>query len=136
MQEFSNYVNENGAFALKQDNPLIYTMVIAKLAKHNNDKNVVKADKTLFDAVNRVEKICERIDTKKLRKEFSPVALYGIFDSKTSKNNLKEYVEQYYKQFEDIITENELTFDGAWEVHNLFKEFTESDEFVAFLKSL
>lgn len=131
----SEYIKESKAFGPKEDNPLIYTLVIAKLVKAK-DKDEVKNDEVLFNLINKVEKICNKVDSNELKKQYSPISMFNIFDCDVSKKAAKDYVENFYNSFEQAIAGNEKSFEEAWEIHEMFKELKNSDEFQAFLKSL
>ena len=128
------YIKESKAFSPLEDNPMIYTLIIAKLAK--NEKDVVEKDETLFNLINKVEKVIRKCDCNELKRQYNPIGMFGIFDEKTTKSNLQDYVKQYFVDFESIVANSEKTLDSAYEIHKMFKELTNSEEFQAFLKSL
>lgn len=131
----SEYIKESKAFGSKEDNPLIYTLVIAKLVTAK-DKDEVKKDEVLFNLINKVEKIVNKVDCNELKKQYSPISMFSLFETDTTKKALKDYVENFYNSFEQGIAANEKSFEDAWEIHELFKELKSSEEFQAFLKSL
>lgn len=131
----SEYIKESKAFGSKEDNPLIYTLVIAKLVTAK-DKDEVKKDEVLFNLINKVEKIVNKVDCNELKKQYSPISMFSLFETDTTKKALKDYVENFYNSFEQGIAGNEKSFEEAWETHELFKELKSSEEFQAFLKSL
>lgn len=129
------YIKESKAFGSKEDNPLIYTLVIAKLVTAK-DKDEVKKDEVLFNLINKVEKIVNKVDCNELKKQYSPISMFSLFETDTTKKALKDYVENFYNSFEQGIAGNEKSFEEAWEIHEMFKELKNSEEFQAFLKSL
>lgn len=129
------YIKESKAFGSKEDNPLIYTLVIAKLVTAK-DKDEVKKDEVLFNLINKVEKIVNKVDCNELKKQYSPISMFSLFETDTTKKALKDYVENFYNSFEQSIAGNEKSFEEAWEIHEMFKELKNSEEFQAFLKSL
>lgn len=131
----SEYIKESKAFGSKEDNPLIYTLVIAKLVTAK-DKDEVKKDEVLFNLINKVEKIVNKVDCNELKKQYSPISMFSLFETDTTKKALKDYVENFYNSFEQGIAGNEKSFEEAWEIHEMFKELKNSEEFQAFLKSL
>lgn len=131
----SEYIKESKAFGSKEDNPLIYTLVIAKLVTAK-DKDEVKKDEVLFNLINKVEKIVNKVDCNELKKQYSPISMFSLFETDTTKKALKDYVENFYNSFEQSIAGNEKSFEEAWEIHEMFKELKNSEEFQAFLKSL
>ena len=131
---FSEYIKESKEFSSKEDNPLVYTLVIAKLAKLGC-KDATKQDEKLFNLINKVEKILPKIDAKKLRDTYSPIGRFGVFEN-TKSGDMKQYVEQYYQQFEADVANDEKTFAGAFKIHQIFSDLKNSDEYKEFIKSL
>lgn len=134
MSEFRDYVKTSRDFASLQDHPMIYSLVLAKLAK--TDKDTTKKDDALFNALNRVEKVIPTIDSNKLKTAYSPMGMTALFNSETTKKSLPDYVKQYFNEFEKIAAHEEKTFDGAYKVHKQFADLTNSDEFKNFLLTL
>lgn len=134
MSEFCDYVKTSRSFASMQDHPMIYSLVLAKLAKV--DKASAKKDDALFNVLNRVEKVIPAIDSNKLKTTYSPMGMAALFNSETTKKALPDYVKQYFNEFEKIAAHEEKTFDGAYKVHKQFADLTNSDEFKNFLLAL
>jgi len=131
---FRQYLKENQFFSKKEDNPIIYTLVIAKLA--NKTKEELKEDETLLEVIKKAEKLSKDVNSKILKDMYSPIALFGVFDNKIAKQNIKDYVNQYFEEFEQNIANSEKKFEDAYKIHTIFKEFKESEEFKNYLKSL
>jgi hypothetical protein len=131
---FSDFIKESKEFGSKEDNPLVYTLVIAKLAKLGC-KDATKQDEKLFNLINKVEKILPKIDAKKLRDTYSPIGMFGFFENAKS-GDLKQYVEQYYQEFESAVANDEKTFAEAFKIHQIFSDLKNSDEYKEFIKSL
>lgn len=130
---FRDFVNESKEFGKLEDNPLIYTLVIAKLA--NNCPDETKKDEVLKKAIEKAEVVAKQFDTKGLKAIYSPIGLFGVFE-KANKADLKTYISQYYESFETEIANAEKSFAEAFKIHQAFKELKDSDEFKDFLKSL
>lgn len=134
MSEFTDYVKTSRDFTSMQDHPMVYSLVMAKLAKM--DKNTAKQDKALRDVLNRVEKVIPSIDSNKLKTSYSPMGMNALFNSETAKKALPDYIKQYFNEFEKVAAHQEKSFDGAYKVHKAFADLTNSDEFNDFLLSL
>jgi len=134
MSEFNDFVKQSKGFSELQDNPMVYSLVLAKLAK--GDKAAAKEDKALFDVLNKVEKVAQKINTKQLKTAYSPMGMTALFNQDTTKANLPDYVKQYYNEFEKVASQEEKTFDAAFEVHKQFSDLTNSREFQNFLETL
>lgn len=130
---FKDFVNESKEFGKLEDNPLIYTLVIAKLA--NNCPDETKKDEVLKKVIEKAEVVAKQFDTKALKSIYSPIGLFGVFE-KANKADLKTYISQYYESFETEIANAEKSFAEAFKIHQAFKELKDSDEFKDFLKSL
>lgn len=130
----SEYIKESKAFGSKEDNPMIYTLVIAKLV--TSDKDTAKKDEVLFKLINKVEKILPKIDCSELKKQYSPISMFSLFETDTTKKALKDYVVNYYNSFEQAVAGAEKSFEDAYEIHQMFKDLMNCEEFQDFLKSL
>lgn len=131
---FSDFIRESKEFGSKEDNPLVYTLVIAKLAKLGC-KDAAKQDEKLFNLINKVEKILPKIKANKLRDTYSPIGMFGVFEN-TKSSDLKQNVEQYFQQFESDVASDEKSFAEAFKIHQIFADLKNSDEYKDFMKSL
>lgn len=131
---FREYLNESNTFGKKEDNPLIYTLVIAKLAKTDKDK--LKEDTEFKELLDIVEKLIEKVNAKALKNVYSPIALFTLFSQDSSKKALKDYVNQYYVEFENTIAGEEKSFANAWKIHAAFKELYESEPWKKFINNI
>jgi predicted HNH restriction endonuclease len=129
----SEFIKESKEFGPKEDNPLIYTLVIAKIA--TSCKETAKEDEKLFAVIDKVEKMLPKIDTKRIKADYSPIGLFGVMENRKG-SDVREYVKQYFETFEALAADDEKSFSSAYEVHHLFKELKDSNEFKDFLKSL
>lgn len=134
MGEFNDFVKNSREFCDLQDHPMVYSLVLAKLAKA--DKADVKDDKALLAVLNQVEKVVPNIDSRKLKTSYSPIGMAAIFNKDETKKALSDYVAQYFNEFEKVAAGQEKTFDSAFEVHKQFGKLTNSAEFQNFLKTL
>lgn len=134
IDKFSDVVKKDRKFSKNDDNPLIYTLVLAKLA--NSDKETLKNDEILFNALNKVEDLAKNYDTSSLEKSFSPMRMTAVFNKDSVKKSLPEYLNQYYNEFEKELANHEKSFDKAYEIHRSFDKFRSSDEFSKFVDSL
>ena len=134
MSEFNDFVNNSREFCDLQDHPMVYSLVLAKLAKA--DKATVKNDEALLNVLNRVEKVIPKIDSAKLKASYSPLGMTAIFNKEDTKKSLPDYVTQYFNEFEKVAAQEEKSFDSAFEVHKQFSDLTKSTEFQNFLKTL
>jgi len=134
MSEFNDFVKNSREFCDLQDHPMVYSLVLAKLAK--GDKAAVKDDTALFNVLNRVEQVIPKIDSTALKTSYSPIAMTALFNKDDTKGALPDYVTQYFNEFEDVAAKQEKSFDAAFEVHKQFSELTKSTEFQNFLKTL
>lgn len=132
--QFRQYLKENQQFSSKEDNPLIYTLIIAKLA--TKTKEELKEDEALFALIKKAEELTKKVNAKVLKDMYSPIALFGVFDNKIAKSNIKDYIDQYFVEFEQNIANSEKKFEDAYKIHTLFKEFKESEEYKNYIKSL
>lgn len=133
---FSQFLAESKVFTSKEDNPLIYTLIIPKLVQYDGCKDTVKDDKALFELVNKVEKLMSKLDVKQLKKLYNPVVMFNVFEQESTKKATKEFVLQYFTEFEQQIAGEEVTFEGAYKIHSAFKQLKDSEEFKAYLQSL
>ena len=76
-----------------------------------------------------------RFDAKKLRDTYSPIGMFGVFEN-TKSGDMKQYVEQYYQQFEADVANDEKSFAEAFKIHQIFSDLKNSDEYKEFIKSL
>lgn len=134
MDKFSDVVKRDRKFSKNDDNPLIYSLILAKLA--DSDKESLKNDETLFNALNKVEELTKNYDTNFLQKSYSPMRMTAIFNKDSVKKSAREYLNQYYNEFEKELAGHEKTFEKAYEIHKSFDELRSSDEFSKFIDSL
>lgn len=128
------YLKESTEFYTKEDNPLFYLFIVPKLARA--DAETVKQDEVLKNLINFIEENAKGLNTKVLEKNYSPITFLSLFQSDTVKKNSVDYVEQYLRQFELDIANEEKNFQSAYKVHQIFEIIKNSDVYKAYLKSL
>lgn len=130
----SNYIKESKEFGSKEDNPMIYTLVISKLTKCAKEELAECED---FKAVlDKVEALMKKVNTNALKSMYSPISMFTLFNTDSAKKAVKEYVLQYYTEFEQQIASNEKSFEKAYKIHSAFKELYDSEEWKNYVKSI
>ena len=128
------YLKESSTFYTKEDNPLFYLFIIPKLVRA--DAETVKQDEVLKNLINFIEENTKGLNTKILEKNYSPITLMTLFQAETVKKSSLEYIEQYLKQFEQDIANEEKDFMTAYKIHQMFELIRNSDNYKAYVKSL
>ena len=128
------YLKESSTFYTKEDNPLFYLFIIPKLVRA--DAETVKQDEVLKNLINFIEENTKGLNTKILEKNYSPITLMTLFQAETVKKSSMEYIEQYLKQFEQDIANEEKDFMTAYKIHQMFELIRNSDNYKAYVKSL
>lgn len=128
------YLKESTEFYTKEDNPLFYLFIVPKLVRA--DAETVKQDEVLKNLINFIEENAKGLNTKILEKNYSPITFMSLFQSDTVKKNSVDYIEQYLKQFEMDIANEEKNFQTAYKVHQIFELIKNSDNYKVYLKSL
>jgi hypothetical protein len=128
------YLKESTEFYNNEDNPLYYLFIIPKLVKA--DKEVVKQDATLKNLLNLIDEEFKGINTKILAKNYSPITFMNLFQTETAKKAASEFIEQYLKQFEMDVANEEKDFMSAYKVHKAFENIKNSDNYKVFIKNL
>ena len=128
------YLKESTEFYNKEDNPLYYLFIIPKLVK--NEPEVVKQDEVLKNLLQFVDETMKGINTKILEKNNSPISYMNLFQTDSAKKAMAEYIEQYLKQFELDIANEEKDFMSAYKVHKAFETIRNSDNYKAYIKNL
>lgn len=128
------YLKESTEFYTKEDNPLFYLFIVPKLVRA--DAETVKQDEVLKNLINFIEENSKGLNTKILEKNYSPITFMSLFQSDTVKKNSVDYIEQYLKQFEMDIANEEKNFQTAYKVHQIFELIKNSDNYKVYLKSL
>lgn len=119
------YIKEAKMFNSKEDNPLIYTLIISRLV--NTSKEDLKEDKEFMELINLVEKMISKMDCKVLKTAFSPITMFNTFTLETTKKAMKDYVKQYFNEFETLIAQEENSFENAYKIHKNFEDLYASD---------
>ena len=128
------YLKESSTFYTKEDNPLFYLFIIPKLVRA--DAETVKQDEVLKNLINFIEENTKGLNTKIFEKNYSPITLMTLFQAETVKKSSMEYIEQYLKQFEQDIANEEKDFMTAYKIHQMFELIRNSDNYKAYVKSL
>jgi hypothetical protein len=128
------YLKESSTFYTKEDNPLFYLFIIPKLVRA--DVETVKQDEVLKNLINFIEENTKGLNTKILEKNYSPITFMSLFQTETVKKSSVEYIEQYLKQFEQDIANEEKDFMSAYKIHQMFELIKNSDNYKVYMKSL
>lgn len=128
------YLKESTEFYNKEDNPMYYLFIIPKLVKA--DTETVKQDAVLKNLLGVIDEEIKGINIKILEKNYSPVSFMNLFQTETAKKAAAEFIEQYLKQFELDVANEEKDFMSAYKVHKAFENIKNSDNYKAYIKSL
>ena len=111
------YLKESTEFYSKEDNPLFYIFIIPKLVK--SDAETVKG-----------------LNIKLLEKTYSPISFMSLFQTESVKKASIEYIEQYLKQFEMDLANEEKNFISAYNIHKVFETIKNSENYKKYCKNL
>lgn len=128
------YLKESTEFYNKEDNPMYYLFIIPKLVKA--DTETVKQDAVLKNLLGIIDEEIKGINIKILEKNYSPVSFMNLFQTETAKKAAADFIEQYLKQFELDVSNEEKDFMSAYKVHKAFENIKNSDNYKAYIKSL
>lgn len=128
------YLKESTEFYNKEDNPMYYLFIIPKLVKA--DTETVKQDAVLKNLLGVIDEEIKGINIKILEKNYSPVSFMNLFQTETAKKAAADFIEQYLKQFELDVANDEKDFMSAYKVHKAFENIKNSDNYKAYIKSL
>lgn len=128
------YLKESTEFYNKEDNPMYYLFIIPKLVKA--DTETVKQDAVLKNLLGIIDEEIKGINIKILEKNYSPVSFMNLFQTETAKKAAADFIEQYLKQFELDVANEEKDFISAYKVHKAFENIKNSDNYKAYIKSL
>ncbi|MBO7691823.1 MAG: hypothetical protein J6T10_04215 [Methanobrevibacter sp.] len=128
------YLKESTEFYNKEDNPMYYLFIIPKLVKA--DTETVKQDAVLKNLLGIIDEEIKGINIKILEKNYSPVSFMNLFQTETAKKAAADFIEQYLKQFELDVANEEKDFMSAYKVHKAFENIKNSDNYKAYIKSL
>lgn len=128
------YLKESTEFYNKEDNPMYYLFIIPKLVKA--DTETVKQDAVLKNLLGVIDEEIKGINIKILEKNYSPVSFMNLFQTETAKKAAADFIEQYLKQFELDVANEEKDFMSAYKVHKAFENIKNSDNYKAYIKSL
>ena len=112
------YLKESTEFYNKEDNPMYYLFIIPKLVKA--DTETVKQDAVLKNLLGVIDEEIKGINIKILEKNYSPVSFMNLFQTETAKKAAADFIEQYLKQFELDVANEEKDFMSAYKVHKAF----------------
>ena len=129
-----NYLKESTEFYSKEDNPLFYIFIIPKLVK--SDAETVKQDNDLKNLLSFVEENIKGLNIKLLEKTYSPISFMTLFQTESVKKATIEYIEQYLKQFEMDLANEEKNFISAYNIHKVFETIKNSDNYKKYCKNL
>lgn len=128
------YLKESTEFYSKEDNPLFYIFIIPKLVK--SDAETVKQDNDLKNLLSFVEENINGLNIKLLEKTYSPISFMSLFQTESVKKASIEYIEQYLKQFEMDLANEEKNFMSAYNIHKVFETIKNSDNYKKYCKNL
>lgn len=128
------YLKESTEFYSKEDNPLFYIFIIPKLVK--SDVETVKQDNDLKNLLSFVEENIKGLNIKLLEKTYSPISFMSLFQTESVKKASIEYIEQYLKQFEMDLANEEKNFMSAYNIHKVFETIKNSDNYKKYCKNL
>lgn len=128
------YLKESTEFYSKEDNPLFYIFIIPKLVK--SDAETVKQDNDLKNLLSFVEENIKGLNIKLLEKTYSPISFMSLFQTESVKKSSIEYIEQYLKQFEMDLANEEKNFMSAYNIHKVFETIKNSDNYKKYCKNL
>lgn len=128
------YLKESTEFYSKEDNPLFYIFIIPKLVK--SDAETVKQDNDLKNLLSFVEENIKGLNIKLLEKTYSPISFMSLFQTESVKKASIEYIEQYLKQFEMDLANEEKNFMSAYNIHKVFETIKNSDNYKKYCKNL
>ena len=128
------YLKESTEFYSKEDNPLFYIFIIPKLVK--SDAETVKQDNDLKNLLSFVEENIKGLNIKLLEKTYSPISFMSLFQTESVKKASIEYIEQYLKQFEMDLANEEKNFISAYNIHKVFETIKNSDNYKKYCKNL
>ena len=128
------YLKESTEFYSKEDNPLFYIFIIPKLVK--SDAETVKQDNDLKNLLSFVEENIKGLNIKLLEKTYSPISFMSLFQTESVKKASIEYIEQYLKQFEMDLANEEKNFISAYNIHKVFETIKNSDSYKKYCKTL
>ena len=128
------YLKESTEFYSKEDNPLFYIFIIPKLVK--SDAETVKQDNDLKNLLSFVEENIKGLNIKLLEKTYSPISFMSLFQTESVKKASIEYIEQYLKQFEMDLANEEKNFMSAYNIHKVSETIKNSDNYKKYCKNL
>ena len=128
------YLKESTEFYSKEDNPLFYIFIIPKLVK--SDAETVKQDNDLKNLLSFVEENIKGLNITLLEKTYSPISFMSLFQTESVKKASIEYIEQYLKQFEMDLANEEKNFISAYNIHKVFETIKNSDNYKKYCKNL
>lgn len=128
------YLKESTEFYSKEDNPLFYIFIIPKLVK--SDAETVKQDNDLKNLLSFVEENIKGLNIKLLEKTYSPISFMSLFQTESVKKASIEYIEQYLKQFEMDLANEEKNFISAYNIHKVFETIKNSENYKKYCKNL
>lgn len=128
------YLKESTEFYSKEDNPLFYIFIIPKLVK--SDAETVKQDNDLKNLLSFIEENIKGLNIKLLEKTYSPISFMSLFQTESVKKASIEYIEQYLKQFEMDLANEEKNFMSAYNIHKVFETIKNSDNYKKYCKNL
>ena len=136
MQNRKEYmVNESSEFSSRENNPLIYTLVIPKVL--NGEIDAVKKDETIKNVIGVTEKfIKDNLDAKTikvLKGAFRPASVMDVF--KLSKNYRATF-DNYMTDFKSLVCNEETNFIKALNVSKKFDELLASPEYQVYKNTL
>ena len=128
------YLKESTEFYSKEDNPLFYIFIIPKLVK--SDAETVKQDNDLKNLLSFVEENINGLNIKLLEKTYRQISFMSLFQTESVKKASIEYIEQYLKQFEMDLANEEKNFMSAYNIHKVFETIKNSDNYKKYCKNL
>ena len=128
------YLKESTEFYSKEDKPRFFIFIIPKSVK--SDAETVKQDNDLKNLLSFVEENIKGLNIKLLEKTYSPISFMSLFQTESVKKASIEYIEQYLKQFEMDLANEEKNFMSAYNIHKVFETIKNSDNYKKYCKNL
>lgn len=136
METLKQYmVNETTQFSKLENNPMIYLLVIPKLLKATDAKDV-KKDDIVKNVVNKTEKFVKTLSkqtVKILENNFKPYAVLDMFKYST---NYKATFDNYLKDFKTLICNEETNFTKCMQLDREISELYNSPEYQIYRNTL
>lgn len=133
---FKDYmVNESSEFSTMENNPMIYTLIIPRFITCN-DVKLIKEDKILKNAIDKVEKFVKTLSNNAIKELKAYAKPYVIMDMFKLSKNYKDTFDKYFIDFKSIVCNMESNFIKCMELDQKFNELMNSPELIAYKNTL